>query len=149
MSILLKSAGIWSRLWGLWVYSILYQVSWEWIIGTGVWVRLLNYLGSLDKFLLYSRDEKKSEEKWSVTTRATSVTSVSDVLRICWEWSLSDDEMNREMAQGRDYRLVNRESEGERGESVVSEKSEKRAERSKSAVWWSWAAWPTSDIHPN
>lgn len=39
------------------------------------------------------------------------------------------------MARGRDYRLVNRESEGERGESVVSGKSEKRAERSKSAVW--------------
>ena len=37
--------------------------------------------------------------------------------------------MIREMARGRDYRLVNRESEGERGESVVSEKSEKRAER--------------------
>ena len=45
--------------------------------------------------------------------------------------------MIREMAQGRDYRLVNRESEGERGESVVSEISAKRAERSKSAVWWS------------
>ena len=43
--------------------------------------------------------------------------------------------MHREMAQGRDYRLVIAESEGERGESVVSEKSEKRAERSKSAVW--------------
>ena len=37
--------------------------------------------------------------------------------------------MIRELARGRDYRLVNRESEGERGESVVSEKSEKRAER--------------------
>ena len=36
------------------------------------------------------------------------------------------------MARERDYRLVNRESEGERGGSVVSEKSEKRAERSKS-----------------
>lgn len=149
MSILLKSTGIWSRLWGLWVYSILYQVSWEWIICSGVWASLLKYLSSLDKFLLHSCDEKKSEEKWSVTARATSVTSVSDVLRICWEYSLSDDEMIREMARGRDYRLVNRESEGERGESVVSGKSEKRAERSKSAVWWSWAAWPTSDIHPN
>ena len=149
MSILLKSTGIWSRLWGLWVYSIVYQVSWEWIICSGVWASLLKYLSSLDKFLLHSRDEKKSEEKWSVTARATSVTSVSDVLRICWEWSLSDDEMIREMARGRDYRLVNRESEGERGESVVSAKSEKRAERSKSAVWGSWAAWPTSDIHPN
>ena len=45
--------------------------------------------------------------------------------------------MNREMAQGRDYRLANRESEGERGESVVSGKSEKRAERRKNAVWGS------------
>ena len=36
------------------------------------------------------------------------------------------------MAQGRDYRLVNRESEGERGDRVVSEKSEKRAERGES-----------------
>ena len=45
--------------------------------------------------------------------------------------------MIRVMARGRDYRLVNREGEGERGESVVSGKSEKRAERSKSAVWGS------------
>ena len=45
--------------------------------------------------------------------------------------------MHRELARGRDYRLVNRESEGERGESVVSEISAKRAERSKNAVWGS------------
>ena len=45
--------------------------------------------------------------------------------------------MIRVMAQERDYRLVNRESDDERGESVVSGKSEKRAKSSKNAVWWS------------
>ena len=53
---------------------------------------------------------------------------------------MSDAENHREMVYVRECKLVERGSEGERGESVVSEKSDKGAKRSKNAVWRSGVA---------